>query len=92
MLEKACKLFQQGKIKEAEEIFNKLITKDPKNLKIHYYLALIAKKKGELHKAFDFGNKCLSLNPEFLDGYNFLGGIFYENGDVDKAISYFEKP
>jgi len=91
MFSQALELLNQGKLKEAEEAFLKLIAQEPQNFQAYYQLAFIAKAKGEFQKAFDFARKCLSLNPEFIDAYNFLGGISYETGNVDKAIAYFEK-
>ena len=71
--ETALKFFEDGKLNQAENIFNDLKQKDKNNAEIYYYLGEIAFRKDQYEKAETLFEKAISLNDQEAKYYEMLG-------------------
>jgi tetratricopeptide (TPR) repeat protein len=84
-------LSEKGLWEEAEEVYLKAITVDPKRLEAYNDLGCLYIKRGELRRAEDMLNKALKVNPLFAKAYYNLGVIYAENKEIKKAIAFWQE-
>lgn len=91
----AARLMQQGETKLAEEAFGEFIRKfaaDRRASDVHYYMALLARQRGDLKTAQQHLDKVanpLNVSPEALSLIR--GQVKLETGDFAGAVSQLEK-
>ena len=95
-------LIKVGQLDKAEELYNKLMTRDAnENDKVHYIhqLGRIKNDQGDYKGALSYFEKCLDIqqkslpanHPDFATSYNNIGGVYDSMGEYSKALSYYEK-
>jgi len=84
--EEADKLYQEGKLEEAIEIYKKAQALDPDNSNIPLMLGMIYEDKGRLNKANDYFERARLLSSHKIDFYNSRGMTYFQKGKLDKAI------
>jgi tetratricopeptide (TPR) repeat protein len=87
----ALKNHQKNNIKEAQNLYNKILAIDPNYVDAHNNLGAIFKELRENQKAISCFEKAIAINPNYADAHNNLGIIFKELGENQKTISCFEK-
>ncbi len=87
----AVKNQQKNKIKEAQNLYNKILEINPNHLQAHYNLGIIFEKLGELIKAKDCYENAIKIKPNYLDAYKNLGVVFYNLGEKQKTKDCYEK-
>lgn len=88
-LMKAIKLTKDGKLNEAEQIYNELIKE---NIPEAYNnLGNIYRKKGLIAKAMECYKKAIEIKPDFAECYFNMGCAFMEIDNYSMAIFNFEK-
>jgi tetratricopeptide (TPR) repeat protein len=83
------KLFEEGKLKEAEPVLKKVIEENPKYADIHNKLGIICNLNGDLEKAADHFEKALELNPRYTEVSLNLAITYNELGEFNKAREVF---
>lgn len=58
------KYLQEGKTHEAESLFREILTHSPSNSDAHYFLGVLANKKGRFAEAVELLCKATHLNPD----------------------------
>lgn len=91
-LDRGVKFLQEGNLKEAELIFNRLLNQDYNNKFIIYYLAGVHAKKGENGQARQLFKRVVEIDPNFSEAWNNLGCINRNiPGLMNEALQCFEK-
>jgi protein O-GlcNAc transferase len=81
--------FTAGKMKEAEEIFSKVIKQEPKNSEALHMLGLVALQTNRLELARDLILKAISINGKLAGYYSNLALVLRRlNRKDDAAICY----
>lgn len=92
-LKQALKYYNQDKYEQAISIYDKIINKEPKNVKAFIGRANCYLSLNEFHKAIDDMNYCLTIDTLNAQVFNILGiakmysdSLIYACNDFDKAI------
>jgi tetratricopeptide (TPR) repeat protein len=91
LLDNAIRLKQEGKIQQAEEIFNQLIKENKYIEKCYYHLALIEVDKENRQEAIKFYTKSIEAKPDYFKAVNNLGLLYLEDKQYKEAIHFFER-
>ena len=89
--QEALEFIKEGKLKDAEEIYKKLIKLGTKNHKIYGNLAALYGMKGDKNEMYKLLRKAIEIEPNFPEAHNNLGTFYRKKGDLEKAILYFNK-
>ena len=87
----AVKNHQKNKLKEAQELYVKILKIDPKYINAHNNLGLLFDNTGDYQKAIDCFEKVIEINPNNAGAYNNLGNIFKSLGEKQKAKDCYKK-
>ncbi|TGG91863.1 MAG: tetratricopeptide repeat protein, partial [Aphanocapsa feldmannii 277cV] len=90
-IQQASKLIHQGKLKEAEFIYRKLIQEGIRNEIIFSNLAAICGIEGKKQEMVELLKKALSIKSNYPDALYNLGYILQEQGDLEAAIASYRK-
>jgi tetratricopeptide (TPR) repeat protein len=71
-------LLAMGKQKEALENFNKILAKDPKNVKVLINLVSIYSNANDYDQALSYSQKLVEADPTYKDGYFNMGTIYLQ--------------
>ena len=85
----ALELIKQGKLKEAENIYKKLVRSGSINDIVHGNLGALLQKKGDIVSATSLLKKSLELNPNNPNVHNNLGIALEDQGNITYAIASF---
>ncbi|TGG87752.1 MAG: tetratricopeptide repeat protein [Aphanocapsa feldmannii 288cV] len=89
--QQALKLIYQGKLKEAEFIYRKLIQEGVKDEVIFSNLAAICKIQGKNQEMVELLKEALSIKPNSPDALSNLGSALKWQGDLEGAIASYKK-
>ena len=85
------RLYQQGQLKKAKQIFQGLAVLDGRNPYVHAVLGTIHQKEGEDEIAITRYNMALNLWPEDVTCLINRGEIYLKLGQFEEAASDFQK-
>ncbi len=88
---RALELINQGKLIEAEEIYEKLVKKGACSHIAYGNLAAIYGLKGRKLEMIKLLRKALEIQPDYPDAHINLGTALKENGDLNGAIASFQQ-
>jgi len=91
LVNKAVALYKKGNLKDALEIFNKLIKEDIGFAPAYYNLADIYYSVEEYSKAADFYSKAIEFDPGDIRSKTNLGVVYVKTGSYNKAIDLFKE-
>ena len=86
----AVRLYQAGKLRQAEHILKKIVKVRP-DFDAYLYLGNILQDMGQREEAIICYEKAIGLNPEFAGTYYNIAAIMQEEGRLDEAIAYYRK-
>ena len=89
--ERALVLINQGKLQEAEEIYEELISAGTKNQEIYANLATIYLIQSRPDKSIPLFQKALHLKPDDIAAHNNLGIALKKQGALTSAIASYNK-
>ncbi|TGG91862.1 MAG: tetratricopeptide repeat protein, partial [Aphanocapsa feldmannii 277cV] len=89
--QQALKLIHQGKLKEAEFIYRKLIQEGVKDEIIFSNLAAICGTQGKKQEMVELLKEALSINPNYPEALSNLGSTLKWQGDLEGAIASYKK-
>jgi bla regulator protein BlaR1 len=84
-------LWRQRKLAEAEEAFEKAVSKDPTNANAWNGLGWAQQNQSKPLNAKASFEKCLEIQPKHAAALNGLGWIAKAQGKTDEAIAHWEK-
>ena len=87
--QQAIRLVNEGKLKDAQNIYLKLIEDGNSNISILINLASIYGIQGRLDEVIELLNQVLVANPNDPDAHYNIGNAFQEKGNLDTAISHY---
>jgi tetratricopeptide (TPR) repeat protein len=82
-------LKEQGKLKEAKDLFQKAIALDPTFAMGHLNLGMTLKAMGDLAGAIAHYQRAIKLNPTYADAYQNLGVVLLKVGNVAGSLEMF---
>ena len=88
-LESAVRHHTQGRLPEAESIYQQILQADPNQPVALHLLGVIAHQVGKHNTAVDLITKALAIKPDFAEAHNNLGNTFNELGRLDEAMASF---
>ncbi len=83
--EEANRLYEEGKLDEAIEIYRKAQDLEPDDSTIPLMLGMIYEDKGLLDRANDYFERARLLSSQKIDFYNSRGMVYFQTGKLDKA-------
>lgn len=83
--EEANRLYQEGELDEAIEIYRKAQDLEPDDSSIPLMLGMIYEDKGLLDRANDYFERARLLSSQKIDFYNSRGMVYFQMGKLDKA-------
>ena len=89
--EESLNLHKQGKIKEALEIYLKILPEQKNNSKLNYLIGVIYLQSKKFELAIDFFEKTINLDKNNLGAYNNLGASLQQLRRFDQAVKVYEK-
>ena len=90
-LQEAIRLHHEGRLDEAELLYHKSLTAQPKQADTLTLLATLCQQKGNFRQAATLLQKAIGLQGGRADYYSNLGSAQRSLGDTDKAIASFRK-
>ena len=66
---------QKNNLKEAENLYNKILTIDPKHFKSIFYLGALAAQTKNFDRAKQLFQKAIEIQPSHATAYNNLGSL-----------------
>jgi tetratricopeptide (TPR) repeat protein len=82
---------QAGRLREAEQIYRSLLSKNPDHFPANYYLGVIALQTGNHEQAQNFLSRAVALEPNNADANNNLGVALMLQGKTAEAADCFRK-
>ena len=89
--EESLNLHKQGKIKEALEIYLKILPEQKNNSKLNYLIGVIYLQSKKFELAVDFFEKTINLDKNNLGAYNNLGASLQQLRRFEQAVKVYEK-
>ncbi len=83
--EEANRLYEEGKLDEAINVYKKAQDLEPDNSTISLMLGIIYEDKGSLDRANDYFERARLLSSQKIDFYNSRGMVYFQMGKLDKA-------
>ena len=71
--------------KDADDLFNEALQRDPKNARAFLGLAIVS-ADGFDSKAIDWAGKALDADPKLAEAHELLAKLLLEDSDTDKAV------
>lgn len=87
----AVKLLKEGSLKEAEEIYVRLLELEPTFVSAYNNLGIILRTNGDLEGAKVCYQKAVELNPQYFQGYSNLGNVLKLEGKFGEAEIAYRK-
>jgi len=89
--EQAEEYFEAGELKRAENLYLRILNRDPEDAALYNRLGLIYLQDKNFRDAAAALKQALKLEPENDTFYNNLGLLYYEIGQYDDAASAYEE-
>lgn len=91
LLPQGLALHQQGKLPQAQAIYEQVLQLQPTNFDALQLLGVLSTQKKDHLLAIEFYSKALQINPQHAASYNNLGVVFHEQERFDEAIELYER-
>ena len=85
------KAHQEGRLKEAEQLYREALKAEPKNLYAYNNLGTILQQHGKVKEAEKCFKKAIEFKPDYAEAHNNLGIILNNLGKFDEAETSFKK-
>lgn len=87
----AAQHFQNGRSKQAKEIYEEILHAHPDHPRALHALGVVTYRFGKVVEAIELVERAIEVQPNFADALNNLGNIFREQGKSQKAKLAYEK-
>ena len=82
---------QAGRLKQAEDIYLKILAKEPEHPAALHLLGVVNSQKGQPEKAIELIEKAIKNDPNVADFYSNCGLAYSALNKYEDAIEYYEK-
>jgi tetratricopeptide (TPR) repeat protein len=89
LYELGTKLFNEGRLNEAEPVLREVISRSPKYADVHNKMGIICSMKGAMRQAVEHFEKALELNPRYTEASLNLAVTYNDLGEYKKAQEVF---
>lgn len=92
--DKGMAAFQQRKVEEAFNLFEKATEKDPNFAEAWMRLGSLYELTRQYDRAFQMYQKSVEINPDspnLVSAFQFVGNFYLRNGNYQQALKYYEK-
>ena len=89
--DKACALHQQGRLKEAQALFEAILRTDPKQFDALHLLGIIAAQTKNYQLAADLIAKAIAMNSSNSAYYSNLGLALHKLNQFDAAVARYDQ-
>lgn len=87
MAREAKELFEQGKYREAEKVYERMLSKEPNNVYALSNLGVARFRSGKLELAEEAFKKAVTLAPDDYFSHCTLGIVYYQQDKLDEAVA-----
>lgn len=91
LLNTAAELLKNGELKQAENIYIKVLNLDKKNIESYRGLGQICFKSKNYKNAMEIYQKLVELVPQESSNYSNLAMCYFKNNDMKKAADNYKK-
>jgi Flp pilus assembly protein TadD len=85
------KAVKEGRYKDAVELLNKVVQREPENANAHNYLGYSLRKLGDLNKAEAHYRVALQIEPQHKAALEYYGELFLQMKDLPRAQEQLTK-
>ena len=90
LLRQALACQQQGRLEQAEAMYNHILSINPTHFHALHYLGVIYDLRGDFNKAIELIEKSININPNDAEAYNNLGLAYKSKGDWMQAVNCYK--
>ena len=90
-IQQAINAHQEGRLKEAEQLYRSILENQPTNLGINNSLSVLLYSLGRFDEAEASYKKVIELKPNYAESHYNLGNLFYHLGRLDEAEASYRK-
>jgi predicted O-linked N-acetylglucosamine transferase (SPINDLY family) len=90
-LQKAIGLHQQGRLREAEDLYRQILASEPSNFDALHLLGVVRHQQGNGTEALGFIERALKRNPGSVRALSNRGLVLHAMGRNDEAIQSFDQ-
>ena len=91
MLQQGVTVHKEGKLKEAENLYQKILETQPLHPYVHQNLAVCLQQLGRLEDAEISYKKAIELKPNMAEAHYNLGNILYKLSKLEEAEASYKK-
>ena len=91
LLQEALPFHQKGRLQEAQEIYQKILSLNPKYFDALHYLAVLEGQSGDYVKAFALFDEAIKLNAKNAALFNNRGNLLNEFKRHEDALASYEQ-
>ena len=90
-IQQAITAHQEGKLKEAEQLYRSVLKTEPTNLTAMNNLGVLLRSLDRFDEAEISYKKVIELKPDFIEAHNNLGNVLKELGKLNDAEASYKK-
>ena len=90
-IDKAMKLFKEGKYKECIDAFSSVLETEPDNADVYNNMGVAYSCEGDFEHSEKCYVKAIELAPELAQAYINLSDLYYKNGDLASALGTLQR-
>ncbi len=90
-IEEAVGFHQQGRLREAERLYQAVLEVQPDHFDALHYLGILRVQQGNAEAAVKLMTLALEQNPGSAEAHSNLGNVFQALGRHDKALASYDK-
>jgi tetratricopeptide (TPR) repeat protein len=90
-IQKAINAHQEGRLKEAEQLYRSILESQPTNFVINSNLGALLFNLNKFDEAEASYKKTIELKPDHAKAHHNLGNLFYQLGKFDEAEASYKK-
>ena len=91
LLESAIACHTQGKLAEAQNLYEQILQKHPDHFDALHLLGMISARTGQLSQAAKRIAHAIEVNPAIPEAHNNLGSVLKELKRLDEAVASYDK-
>ena len=88
---KAVKFFENGEYEQAEDLYNKILEKDPSYASALHGKGVLLRARNEFQNSLKYIKKALEINPNHLQFWLTLSDTYYRLNEFELALEVIEK-
>jgi Flp pilus assembly protein TadD len=90
-LELALQHHRAGRLRDAEQIYEQILSRQPEHSGALHLMGVIARQRGRSDLAVDLIRRAVAVRPNFPEAYSNLGNALNDQGQIDEAIVAYRR-